>query len=148
MKNNVLSIYSKHRKQSYWLWNLKWFYSYCKIILKPFRNHIQYNKMHIIVTYLVKDRQISVLLYRKTQLRVNSYHKVKLQNWRSYHTSLKPGDLIRQSRDLWRCFILKRKEGQYLNTVESLVQKNHLAYHLFTNKICREIINIWILNSM
>lgn len=33
--------------------------------------------MHIIVTYLVKDRKRSVLLYRKTQLRVNSYHKVK-----------------------------------------------------------------------
>lgn len=36
--------------------------------------------MYIIVTYLVKDRKRSVLLYRKKQLRVNSYHKVKLQN--------------------------------------------------------------------
>lgn len=35
--------------------------------------------MYIIVTYLVKDRKRSVL-YRKKQLRVNSYHKVKLQN--------------------------------------------------------------------
>lgn len=73
--------------------------------------------MHLIVTYLVKDGKRSVLLYRKKQLRVNSYHKVKLQNWRYHHTSLKPTDLIRQSRDIWQCFILKRKKSQYLNTV-------------------------------
>ena len=47
----------------------------------------------------------------KNNLRVNSYHKVKLQNWQYHHISLKATDLTRQSRAIWQCFILKRKKG-------------------------------------